>query len=36
MIGDTPGALEDARQSLVYHPGFVPSVTFLNELGYTE
>jgi hypothetical protein len=36
MIGDTPGALEDLRQSLVYHPGFVPSVDFLKDLGYTE
>jgi tetratricopeptide (TPR) repeat protein len=36
MIGDTPGALEDLRQSLVYHPGFVPSVDFLGQLGYTE
>jgi hypothetical protein len=35
-IGDTPGALEDLRQSLVYHPGFVPSVDFLGQLGYTE
>jgi hypothetical protein len=35
-IGDTAGALEDLRQSLVYHPGFIPSVSFLNRLGYTE
>jgi hypothetical protein len=28
--------LEDVRQSLVYHPGFVPSVDFLGQLGYTE
>jgi hypothetical protein len=34
MIGDTPGALEDLRQCLVYHPGFVPCVEKLKELGY--
>ncbi|MEN4041119.1 MAG: C39 family peptidase [Anaerolineaceae bacterium] len=36
MLGDTAGALEDLRQSLVYHPGFEPSVQLLNDWGYSE
>ena len=36
MIGDTNGAIEDVRQSLVYHPGFVPSVTLLQQWGVFE
>lgn len=35
MMGDQEGAIEDLRQSLVYHPNFGPSVAALEDLGVT-
>lgn len=32
-LGDTSGAIQDFQTSLVYHPGFSPSVIQLNLLG---
>jgi tetratricopeptide (TPR) repeat protein len=32
-LGDVPGAIEDLRASLQYHPGFGPSLTVLDRLG---
>ncbi|MEA4910445.1 MAG: C39 family peptidase [Anaerolineaceae bacterium] len=32
-LGDTQGAIDDLNQSLVYHPGFPPSVQLLQDLG---
>ncbi len=34
-LGDTQGAVDDLRTSLKYHPDFSPSLTVLQELGYT-
>jgi len=33
MIGDPPSAIKDYRDSLDIHPGFVPSIQALQELG---
>lgn len=33
-LGDTQGALDDFRQSLVYHPGFGPSLEAIALMGY--
>jgi len=33
MSGDTPGAIQDYRDSLDIHPNFVPSIQALQELG---
>ena len=33
MIGDAPSAIKDYRDSLDIHPGFVPSIQALQELG---
>lgn len=32
-LGDNQGAIEDLRKSLEYHPGFIPSVELMNQLG---
>ncbi|MDZ4158845.1 MAG: C39 family peptidase [Anaerolineaceae bacterium] len=32
-LGDTPRAIRDLRTSLEYHPGFLPSVQLLQQLG---
>jgi len=32
-LGDTEGAVEDFRDSLQWHPGFIPSVDQLQQLG---
>ncbi len=34
-LGDSAGAIEDLRTSLIYHPGFGPSLYQLNRLGAT-
>jgi hypothetical protein len=33
MSGDTPGAIQDYRDSLDIHPNFAPSIQALQELG---
>lgn len=35
-FGDVDAAVTDLRTSLQYHPGFIPSVNLLQELGYSE
>jgi hypothetical protein len=35
MTGDQQGAVEDLRQSLVYHPDFSPSLAALQNMGVT-
>lgn len=35
MMGDRQGAIDDLRQSLVYHPDFSPSLAALQNLGVT-
>ena len=35
MLGDQQGAVEDLRQSLVYHPEFTPSLAALQNMGVT-
>jgi hypothetical protein len=35
QLGDRQGAIEDQQQSLVYHPGFTPSVEALQSMGVT-
>jgi tetratricopeptide (TPR) repeat protein len=35
MLGDRQGAVEDLRQSLVYHPEFTPSLAALQNMGVT-
>ena len=32
-LGDTTRAIKDLRNSLQYHPGFLPSISMLKELG---
>ncbi len=34
-LGDNQGAIDDLRKSLEYHPGFIPSVELMNQLGVT-
>jgi len=33
--GNLQGAIEDLRQSLIYHPEFTPSLTALQNMGVT-
>ena len=34
-LGETGGAIDDVKQSLVYHPGFGPSLALAQSLGIT-
>jgi hypothetical protein len=34
-LGDVEGAIEDLRTSLIWHPGFAPSLDMLQSLGVT-
>jgi hypothetical protein len=36
VIGDSPGAIEDLKKSLEYHPDFGPSTALLAQLGGTQ
>ncbi len=36
QLGDTQGAIEDARMALQYHPNFDPATALLQQLGATQ